>query len=323
MATSILHEEALSMADGVSTRGAANRQGIGHWLQTQAETATILALLYGFRFLPVEWSSGLGGWLGAPFGQRFAAVPNRRARRNYARLSPERPSEAEIDAMLARRWNHLGRSASEIAVLDRIVASGRVAVVGAEYLAHARVQGPVIVMGLHISSFTLLGPTIASLGHELEAVTYPPENRASVGQAIAFFFRRCYGIPFLAPGYVTARRIYRDLTERKRVVVIHADESVGGEVRAPLFGRAVARRSNLAVIAKLAAATGATVIPAVVERQAGPRFTVRFHPPAPGPDDLADPGWLDRQIERYDAIITPLVLAQLSDWLMLHVLQME
>src|SRR5687767_281053 len=70
------------------------------------EAAVVLALYGALRLLPMDWASGIGGWLGRLLGPRLGIT--RRARRNLRLVMPEL-SEAEIERIVGEMWDNLGR----------------------------------------------------------------------------------------------------------------------------------------------------------------------------------------------------------------------
>jgi KDO2-lipid IV(A) lauroyltransferase len=108
------------------------------------------------------------------------------------------------------------------------------------------------------------------------------------------------------------------LVGQRGVLLIYVDEERRGQINAPLFGRQIPARSNLATVVRYAWASGAAIIPAYVERLEGARFRTIFLPPvglAPEGEDRS--GALVENVHRLDRIITPIVLNHLDQWYML------
>src|SRR5439155_6649930 len=150
---------------------------------------------------------------------------------------------------------------------------------GGEHILAARAAGnPVIVMGLHLANWEIIGPTLIGMGlHDARGFYQPPSSRFDHKLALAA--RERYGGFGLRAGVGAARAALRLLAEERGVFLIYADDERSGRVSAPLFGRPAPPRANLPTIVRLAWASGAAVIPVYVERIKGARFCVNFLAP--------------------------------------------
>jgi lauroyl/myristoyl acyltransferase len=292
-----------------------------HWLRDPLLGLIDYALHYGLRRGPIALCSAVGCALGVLSATLRYRAWNRRARDNLRRLQPERTTGPQLDASLMRMWGQIGRVMTEFAVLDRLWPADHVTVTGGEHVAAARAAGrPVIVMGLHLANWEVLAPTLTRILAPLYFVYQPPRNRFQ--HRIAVKMRRRCGAILLPPSIANTRRAHRALVDERAALLMFVDELVDGRVNAPAFGRPLRARGNLANVVRLAQASDAVVIPAYVERHARTRFHVVFEPPVVLPDALA--GGADAQaallanVARLDALITPIVLARLDQWFMLH-----
>jgi len=174
------------------------------------------------------------------------------------------------------------------------------------------------VIGVHLANWEVIAPTLTRLVQPLYFIYQPPRNRFQ--HRLATAARRRCGATVLAPSLTSTRRAWRALVEERASVLMFVDELVDGRVNAPAFGRPLRTRGNLANVVRLARASGAAVIPAHVARLEGTRFHVTFEPPVEfghaGGDLLPD-------VARLDALIEPIVLAQLLDWHKLHDLRFD
>jgi KDO2-lipid IV(A) lauroyltransferase len=266
------------------------------------------ALYFLFRVLPLDWGSAIGGALGRANGRTRFPAQRLRALVGFHRLGGL--DRAEAEAAADRLFTETGRVMAEFSALHRLWRGGRLATAGADALLAARAAGrPVIVMGLHVSNWEVIGPALAGLGLGFKFIYQPPQNRFELRIAVAA--RERYGAILLAPGVGAALTARRWLVDERGVLLIYADDERRNIVHAPLFGRPVDKRANLRVVARLAAASGAVVIGAYAERLDGARFRVNFRPPI----ELS--GSVDEDIRRLDELITPTVLARLDQWYML------
>ena len=305
-----------SGAPGGAAFGPRLRAWRRYWIRDPFLGGLDFAIHYGCRWLPIDWCSAIGGALGILNGRYRYKSERRRACRSHLTLSGG--SAADSKRAVMQLFDGVGRTMLEFSLLDRLWAAGRIAVVGAEHLLTARAAGePVIVMGLHLGNWEVIGPTIVALGFRgFNFIYQPPRSRFE--HRIAVAARRRYGAVLLGQGVAGALAARRHLVDDRGVLLIYVDEEREGYVRAPLFGRPLPRRANLLNVIRLAWASGAAVVPVHVERLRGCRFRVAFLPAV----DLAPEGdnasaALAENIARLDRIIAPLVLARLDQWYML------
>ena len=288
-----------------------------HRLADLLSGAPDLLLYRFFRLLPTDWGSALGGKIGELSARRTTQANYRAARENYLLLAPDDAAEDDADGAMRRLWNNMGRTMAEFAVIERFWTEGRIAVAGAENLTDAQARGPVIVVGLHLGNWETIGLAMSGLGFPFKAVYQAPHSRFR-HEIVKEARQRAFGDIIKPPGAATARELHRTLMAGG-MVGIFADEYIRGRVNAPLFGREPLRRSNIAMTARLALATGASVVPAYALRVGGARFRVTFCPPLTL-DREADPL---RAALALDAAIEPLVRAHLDQWYYLDNLRLN
>jgi Kdo2-lipid IVA lauroyltransferase/acyltransferase len=286
-----------------------------HWLIDPLFGLIDYALHYGLRLGPIASCSAVGRTLGVLAGRYRFRAWNARARDNLRRLRPDLADAPALDAAVERMWGQIGRVMTEFSVLNRLWPAGRVTVSGAEHVTAARAAGPVLVMGLHLANWEVIAPTLTRLVRPLYFVYQPPRNRFQ--HRIAVRVRRRCGAILLPPSLTSTRRAYTGLVDERANLLIFVDELVKGRINAPAFGRPCRPRGNLANVVRLAHASGATIIPAHVERRGGARFHVVFGAPVALSGDGSEAGLL-ADVARLDALITPIVLAHLDQWYMLH-----
>lgn len=289
---------------------APSRRWRRYWLWDPLLGILDFAIYHLARRLPIDWASAIGSRLGV-FNSRYRfATVRERVRRGYVQLTGGCVGPGDADRAVMRFFDHVGRVMTEFSVLDRLWAAGRIEVAGAEHLLAARRAGrPLIVMGLHLGNWEVIGPSLIGLGLRFKFIYQPPRSRFE--HQIAVAARRRYGAVLLRPGIAAARTAQRLLVEEKGTLLIYADDEREGYVNAPLFGRPVATRANLTIIARLAAVSRAVVIPVYTERLRGAHFRVAFLAPV----ELTEARFDD--VQRLDEVIAPLVLARLDQWYML------
>jgi KDO2-lipid IV(A) lauroyltransferase len=99
------------------------------------------------------------------------------------------------------------------------------------------------------------------------------------------------------------------------ILMVAADEQVDGRISAPSFGRALDSRVNLAKIVRIAARTGAIILPLYSERLDGARFATQILPPLEFPRKLKlSPEEHMQWVARLDALYAPVVLRLIDQW---------
>ena len=294
------------------------RQWRRYWLRDPLFGGLDFALHHAARMLPTEWCSAIGGRLGILNARYRYERVRERAELVYLRLLGEGATPPDAEAAIMRLFDNVGRVMLEFSVLDRLWADGHIAVAGEEHLLAARAAGkPVIVMGLHLANWEVIGPSLIGLGQRgFKFIYQPPRSRFE--HQLARAARERYGAIMLRPGVAAARIARRLLVDGRGVLLIYADDERNGRICAPLFGRPIPPRANLPNIVRLAWASGAAVIPAYAERLPGARFRVSYLPPVElSPEGEDAPAGLIDNVQRLDRVVTPLVLARLDQWYML------
>jgi len=223
---------------------------------------------------------------------------------------------------MKRMCDNIGRVYAEYNILDLLWSAGRITVTGQEHLADCRRRNhPILVFGVHLTSWEVIGATLLGLGYEVYTLYRPARNRFQ--DRIVVTVRLRGGAKLVSPGPLGARQAYRILSERRGVFLTWADEAIDGSARVPTFSRPIYEHGNLAAVVRLARATGAQPIPAYVERRGGARFHTTFGAPVElirGEDPKAA---LIANLRHLDAIISPIIFRRLEEWWMLPGLRLE
>jgi Kdo2-lipid IVA lauroyltransferase/acyltransferase len=274
-------------------------------------------LYHSLRLLPLDTCSALGGGLGLIVGRwRRINRPDAHARKTFARLRPESAGKADLDAAMNRMCANIGCVSTEYSILDLLWAADRITVSGHEHLANCRRDGrPIIVFGVHLSNWEVIGAALLGLGYAVCTLYKPTRNRFQ--DRIANEIRMRGGAELVPPGPRGARQAYRALTDRRCLFLTWVDEAIDGCIRAPAFGRPISRRSNLAAMVRLARATGAQTLPAFVERQSGARFLTTFGPPVELVQAEDDKTALLANLQRLDGLVSSIIVPRLEYWRML------
>lgn len=286
-------------------------------LRVLAGEAKDLGLHYAMRALPTETCSDLGARLGLLIGRRGHPVAEARSRAVLAQLRPELADPAALEAAMTRLWQNVGRSYAEYSVVRRLLAEGRVTPSDPARLPAAGADPrPLILCFLHLGNWEVLGQHMVTLwpGRAFAAVVMPPANRAHA--LIARRRRRHLPLDLIEMD----RHVWRQATEQLRrpggVLWLAADEAHAGRVFAPFLGRTPVAHGNLGKMVRLAATTGARILPIYAERLPGVRFVVHALAEIEVAADRRDTAAILDQVVQIDALLDPIVRRLAEQWYM-------
>lgn len=259
------------------------------------------------RHAPWPLAEAYAGLVARGIAPKLYTAATQRARVNFSRLRPDLdPEEA-----LAEMWDNTARSFLEVPRAIRLFDEGRVEVHGAEHLA-AR---PLIVAALHLGNWEMVGLAMVRAGAPPVAFYQPTSSDLRTRTVVA---ERLKGGGRLLPvGRDAARPAMNALLRDRDVLLVFPDEHQHGRVAAPSLGRGPRQGGNIEYAARLARATGAPIVVGWCRRLPGTRFRVEYLPPLEVPrtgDREAD---VRAGMDALDALIEPIILANLPQWLML------
>lgn len=265
------------------------------------------------RLFPIDSVSHFGGFLFRTLGPATSA--NRVAARNLRIAFPE-ADDAEINRLLRAQWIELGRSLTELLILDRVVAdSDRLQVEGEERLAAiAAGDGPVVFISGHFSCFELMPAAIIRAGVKCQ-ITYRAMNNPYVDASVRKNRFR-YGVRLFAPkGLEGARELMKGL-QRGESVALMNDQKFNGGVAAPFFGHMAHTAPGPSTFALR---FGIPIQPMSVQRTGpGARFKLIVHDQI----HLKDTGDREADIEagvrQINAFIEDRVRARPTEWFWVH-----
>jgi KDO2-lipid IV(A) lauroyltransferase len=290
------------------TPTADRRLGIGEILHGNG----LLFITWLLGKLPIGWCSAIGYWLGVTVGPRNR-VRDARLRHNLAVLRPDLAAPELIEATVRRYWGNSGRAMTEFSVLQRLWRADRATVTGLEHLTAARATGrPRIALFVHLGNWELVGPKILDLGENSSQIVQRLAN--PYRDRIAMRTRSPYAERLIEAGPNAGRQILRALV-KNGLISMAGDEFYQGELLAPSFGRPVRLDGNLGRAVRLAKLANAIVCPYYCVRTHGAFFDIRFVPAIEL--DLSGEDYLRRGVEKLDAAITPIIVANIDQWLML------
>lgn len=280
------------------------------WMLEAALFDAICALA---RLFPIDSVSDFGATVFRVLGPLTSA--NRVAERNLRIAFPEADT-TEINRLLRAQWIELGRSLSEILILDRVVADiGRLRIEGEAALrAIAAGAGPVVFISGHFSTFELMPAAIVRAGVRCQ-ITYRAMNNPYVDARVRENRFR-YGVRLFAPkGLEGARELMRAL-ERGESVALMNDQKFNGGVAAPLFGHMAHTAPGPVTFALR---FGIPLQPMSVERVGpGARFRLIVHDQIHLEDTGNRAADIEAGVRRVNAFIEDRVRARPTEWFWVH-----
>jgi len=264
------------------------------------------------RRMSVDRASGIGAWLGARKAREGIGAGRlwvQRMHTNLERLcgvNDAAERERRIVAFAAR----MGRLHAEYAVLDKIVHSGRLEMVGLEHLRGQ--ERPAIIFSGHLANWELAGYPMALLDNGCCALHESLDN--PVRQRLATRTRSWLRPDFqLIPASSQAmRRITKALAGGSNLL-LYIDEHKDNLVWGPSLGRTLPNAGNRWLAARLAVRYQADLVPVHIQRTGDARYRLvvepRLHSAAVGKDErIADfASQMDRYLEAW-------VMANPEDW---------
>lgn len=295
------------LADPLSAlREARGRRTLGNAVRDLWE----LGLFRLLRLLPIDWASGIGRRLTLQEIRSNRPWVQRRARANLVRLQPSM-SDADRERSVQAFLENLASFVGEVPTVGRQTANGRVVIIGEQHLRTVSPDGGLLLIGLHLGNWELLGEALQTLGVQASVFYEHAESEAQT--RILREIRHRLGLKLLEPELSGVRQALRDL-RAGRTVGIFGDEIRSGRIMAPLFGRVPHTEGNLGIAVRLARKARAPIVICYASRAPDRSFHVTFLPPvylAAEPVDLLD------DVAALNALIEPLILKHLEQWFFL------
>lgn len=245
--------------------------------------------LYWVQLLPFAWIQKLGAVLGGL--AYYLVAPRRRVGRiNLAKCFPEK-SEAERERILKAHFGHMGRLLVEYGLYWYAPAERLKALVRYQdkhYLDQALASGEkVILLYPHFTAFEL---AVYALNQDVPLISmYSHQKNRALDERI-LQGRHRYNNVFLIGRTEGLRAIIKELKRNAAPFLYLPDQDFGRKesVFVDFFGIPTA---TIAGLSRIAALTGAKVIPAIPTRRADGTVDLRFYPAwenFPTQDALAD-----------------------------------
>ena len=287
------------------------KAGLRQHLIWRLEAIGFAGFIGFMRLLGVDRASALGGWLLRTLGPRTGT--QKTVMRNLRIAFPDMPP-AEREQLALDQWEQTGRAFAETAVMDRLVAEGRIEVAGRERLDAIRDAGrPVVFVGGHFANIETLAATIVRIGVPCQ-ITYRAANNPYVDAQIRAARAR-YGVRLFAPKGGEGARELLDGMARGESVALMNDQKFSEGPEVEFFGQPVNAAPGPS---RLALRFGTVLQPMSTARLPGVRFRVTVYEPI----ELEKTGDRQADIARGVQAITSFVEERVRenpvDWFWVH-----
>ncbi|URK86768.1 hypothetical protein LP421_21605 [Rhizobium sp. RCAM05350] len=266
-----------------------------------------LTVHFGLKAVPASICSAAGARLGTFVIPRWHRSSVKKTQKNLRRLLPD-ATEEERDQVLKRSWQNQGRIMTEFSIIRRLWR--RATWHDLHHFTDAYKKGPVIVVCMHLGNWEIFAPKLVELGLSPFANYTPPAGRARVDRPARAVKARIR-IAATRQGRHTASTEH---PEKGGAISVFCDEGFAGKIRGPFFGRPPHLEGNLAVVARLARLTGATICPCYAVRSDGTSFDGFALPPVILPPENKPGERLIDDVLLLNAVIEPVIRAHLDQW---------
>jgi KDO2-lipid IV(A) lauroyltransferase len=273
-----------------------------------------LVLAYGFlRVLPVDWASGVGGFLARMIGPRLGVT--KRAQENLKRALPDLTS-AERRQVIAGMWDNLGRVIAEYPHLDKFrlfEANSRIEGIDrGNILATRDPARKYIFFSAHYGNWEIAIRTASQAGFEVTGVYRAPNN--PIVDRFMLWARGADGGELVPKGDIAARKAFGALREGRALCML-VDQKMNDGIPVPFFGRDAMTAPALAV---LALRYDCAVVPIRMQRTKGARFRMISEPPLALPKTGNNEADRRALMVEVNAVVERWVRERPEQWLWLH-----
>lgn len=222
------------------------------------------------KLLPVQWASGLGGFLGRIIGPKLGA--SKKAFNNLKMIMPDL-TDAEAQNIITGMWDNLGRVMMEYPHLKHI-GRERTEIIGAEILEQYRDKAT-ILFAAHLANWEVCPPAML-LQHNFDSMPIYRAPNNPFSDALLKWARSVNGklktIPKSKSG---TRNIVKALQDGERIGVL-IDQKYNEGVAADFLGKPA---MTSPAFVQLAQKFNTPLVPLRIERLKGPNFRITILPP--------------------------------------------
>ncbi len=235
-------------------------------MKHRIEAAALHLLFTGFRHLPLDVASFIGGLMGRSIGPFLSA--HKTAKKNLKMIFPDMKIE-QRQKILAAMWDNLGRVAGELPHLPGKALASRVTIVGRDNIP----QGAACIsFSGHLGNWELTYPIAHAHGLPVTLI-YREANNPLVEKMIRDI--RATQSPDLLPkGPKGSFKLVRAL-KRGHSLAMLIDQKMNDGIEVPFFGRPA---MTAPALAEFALRYDLPLIPVRVVRKGGAHFNAEVLP---------------------------------------------
>lgn len=224
--------------------------------------------------LGLERAANFCSWLAQKLGPHLGV--SRIARRNLRKTLASNMSDAQLEGLILRLWDHYGRYVAEFVYVDRLPQEeldSRIELVGLEHVAKFnRMKQPFLLCLAHIGNWDFLIRNITNLYPKF-SIAYRKANNPFVDEAIVKT-RASENIRLIAKGPIGAKDLVRAIKDGDAIAML-VDQKMNDGIEVPFFGLP-AMTAN--AIAKLSLQFNMPIVPVQIIRTKGSNFKATIHP---------------------------------------------
>jgi KDO2-lipid IV(A) lauroyltransferase len=286
---------------------AADKAWIEYWVKDPFWGAIDFLTLYGLRLFSFRRVSNIGASLGRLAAKYRFQEADRRSRENARRIFPQK-TDLEIARVADTRWEHVGRTLTEMSVLDRIGPEQIAEVTFSREFREFDPTVPTLFLFPHLGNWEVLAYYVMSQNYQLNVIYERLTNRFT--RMVARLNRERVGYGLIPADRSGAREILRKLGEGE-AIGIAIDEYKNDNVISPACGRILVADSNITYAVKLAKKFNAKIILGYCVRQNDLRYKLYFHTVLPDDDGKTTAKTIDDVLEDW-------IREHPHQWYMLH-----
>lgn len=239
------------------------------------------AMALGMRFLPIDWVSALGGYLGRRYVRRAQHLGRRWVSRLLGNLDDLKgeADQAQRQQRLLDYGDQVGRVYTEMTVLKRLIDAPRYRVEGEHHLRG--LDGPLIMVAPHLANWELVPGIVMGL-IDKPLVDLFEARESELRMRIAMRSRQSLegvAIEWVPTDSAMAMRRVKAYLLRGHHAMLFCDEIRQGVSQGPSLGRELPYTGNRWMAARLAVQHDATIVPMHIEREVGAHFTLHIASP--------------------------------------------
>jgi Kdo2-lipid IVA lauroyltransferase/acyltransferase len=278
-----------------------------------AEGAGLVLTYSFFRVMPVDWASGIGGFLARMIGPRLGIT--KRAEENLKRALPDLTPARRREVILGM-WDNLGRVIAEYPHLDKFrlyQKDKRIDGVDAGNILGTRDPNKkYIFFSAHYGNWEIAVRTATQVGLKVTGVYRAPNN--PIADRFMLWARGAEGGELVPKGDIGAKAAFGALRQGRALCML-VDQKMNDGIPVPFFGRDAMTAPALAV---LALRYDCEVVPIRMERLKGARFWMTSEPPLVLPKTGNTEADRRALMTEVNAVVERWVRERPEQWLWLH-----